>query len=269
MTDDATTLQGAPPAGRRRRRLVPGLVAAVLVATLLPHLAYGIYGFAGDRLIHRWSETRWDSAGLAPEPSATPEAVIQVYAARAYSWKGVFAVHSWIAFKRAGASAFERYEVVGWGVSRGRSAVRRGRHPPDGRWAGHAPDLLLDRRGPGVEALIDRVEEAIRGYPHADVYRTWPGPNSNSFVAAIGRAVPELGLELPPTAIGKDFIPDGGLLARPPSGRGIQLSLWGLAGVTLSPAEGFELNLLGCTFGIDPGDGAFKIPAFGKVAPFG
>src|SRR6266567_1839912 len=36
-------------------------------------------------------------------------------------------------------------------------------------------------------------------------YRIWPGPNSNSFVATILRAVPELAVSLPPNAVGRDF----------------------------------------------------------------
>ena len=44
--------------------------------------------------------------------------------------------------------AFERYEVVGWGVGRGSPAVRRNMRPIDGYWAGDPPRLVLDRRGP-------------------------------------------------------------------------------------------------------------------------
>jgi cytosine/uracil/thiamine/allantoin permease len=39
---------------------------------------------------------------------------------------------------------------------------------------------------------------------HGD-YNAWPGPNSNTFVATILAAVPEIGVTLPATAIGKDF----------------------------------------------------------------
>lgn len=271
--DDERPLSVLPATARRHPtpvilRLVLRLGALVLLVVVTPHLLHAAYAIAGDRMVFRWSETRWDSAGLAPDPVTTPEPVIQVYAARAFGWKGIFAVHSWISFKRAGASAYERYEVVGWQVWRGGSAVRRSRHPPDGHWAGHAPALLLDRRGPGVAGLIDRVVEAIADYPHAAIYRTWPGPNSNTFVAAIARSVPELGLELPPTAVGKDFLSGGVLIGTAPSGQGIQLSLLGLAGFTFAPAEGLEVNILGCTFGIDPGDGALKLPGFGSILLF-
>ena len=99
------------------------------------------------------------------DPASTPEAVIQVYAARTVGWRGAFGVHSWIAVKPEGASHYTRYEVVGWGVARGAPAVRVGRSPPDNFWYGSFPQKLAERRGPGVDAMIARVEEAVRTYP--------------------------------------------------------------------------------------------------------
>jgi hypothetical protein len=190
-----------------------------------------------------------------------------VYAARAWGWKGVFAVHSWIVTKRANAPAFERLEVVGWGVRRGAPAVRRNMREIDGRWAGNEPELLLDRRGPKIEALIDQIDAAIMRYPYPGKYRTWPGPNSNTFIAHIGRAVPELGLELPPTAVGKDYLSNGSLFAPTPSGTGYQVSLLGLVGLAMAREEGLEINLLGLTFGLDPLDFALKLPGIGRLGP--
>src|SRR5262249_34397446 len=139
-----------------------------------------------------WWRARQDSSAQAPDPAATPEAVIQIYAARTVGLKGVFGVHTWIALKRSGAPAYTRYEVVGGGSDRGASALRVNRTGPDNYWFGRRPDLLVDRRGEGVDALIDRVEAAVRDYPYTSTYRTWPGPNSNTFTAYVGRAVPEL-----------------------------------------------------------------------------
>jgi len=238
------------------------LVLLMLLGLLiLPHIvmAARLQGYA------HWSQASWGSSGIAPNPAETTEAVIQVYAARAWAWKGVFAVHSWIVLKPQGASSFDRYEVVGWGVDRGAPAIRKNRHAPDGHWAGNRPDLLLDLRGPEVPALIEKVEQAISGYPYPASYVTWPGPNSNSFIAHLGRVVPELGLELPPTAIGKDFLDQGRILAPTPSGSGYQLSLFGVLGLSLAVEEGLELNLLGLTVGIDPLDLAIKLPGLGKI----
>jgi hypothetical protein len=202
--------------------------------------------------------------GLAPDPAVTQEAVIQIYAARAVRWRGYFGVHTWIAAKREGAAAYTVYEVVGWRLYSGGSAVVVHNRPPDGRWFGAEPDLLRDLRGPGVEKLIDKIEAAVAAYPYAHEYTIWPGPNSNTFVAFIARAVPELALDLPPTAIGKDYLGPH-MVARAASGTGYQFSLFGLLGLTLAKEEGLEVNLLGLTFGIDAMEPALKLPFFGRV----
>src|SRR4051794_11003926 len=212
-----------------------------------------------------WSTARWDSAGLAPDPAAHPEPIIQFYAARTWGWRGIFGVHCWVAFKPRGASAYTRYDVVGWGVGSGASSVRLSQRPPDGYWAGNPPTLLLDRRGEDVDALIVRVQQAVRAYPFADAYTLWPGPNSNTFIAYLARAVPELHLDLPPTAIGKDYLPPGDFAALTPAGSGVQVSLVGLLGLTLGMREGIELNLLGLVVGVDFARPALKLPGIGRI----
>jgi hypothetical protein len=76
--------------------------------------------------------------------------------------------------------------------------------------------------------------------------------------------VPELEVDLPPTAIGKDYL-GGRLTATAPSGGGFQLSLFGLLGLLASGVEGFEFNLLGLSFGIDPFSPALKLPLVGRL----
>ena len=46
-----------------------------------------------------WRTASREPVGLAPDPAATPEAVVQVYSARTISWRGYFGVHTWIAVK--------------------------------------------------------------------------------------------------------------------------------------------------------------------------
>ena len=88
---------------------------------------------------------------------------------------------------------------------------------------------------------------------------------ANTFTAYIAREVPELGLDLPSNAIGKDFLPGGALFAAAPSGSGFQVSLYGLAGVLLAIDEGLELNVLGLNIGIDAAVPALKLPAIGRL----
>ncbi|MBO6561499.1 MAG: DUF3750 domain-containing protein [Nisaea sp.] len=212
-----------------------------------------------------WSQARRDSSGLAPKPEETPEAVVQVYAGRAWSWRGIFGVHTWFAVKPPNASEYTRLEVMGWQLRYGSTAVRVRNGTPDGYWFGSEPELLAEVRGEDAEILIPRILAAAESYPHADEYRIWPGPNSNTFTAHIAREVPELSLDLPPTAIGKDFIPEGGVFAKTPSGTGFQISLLGLAGVMLAVEEGIEVNVLGLTIGVDVTKPALKLPGVGRV----
>lgn len=213
-----------------------------------------------------WRTASREPTGLAPDPATTHEAVVQVYAARALSWRGYFAVHPWIAVKRTGARAFLVYEVNGWRLGRTGTSVLASNRPPDARWYGNRPQLLADRRGAGVDALIDRIEAAVEVYPWKGSYRVWPGPNSNTFIAHVLRAAPELRVDLPPTAIGKDYL---GVLpiAKLPSGTGAQVNVLGLAGVAVGLEEGAEVNLLGLTFGIDPLHLALKLPIIGSIGP--
>ena len=189
---------------------------AVVLAALLFQVGCSAFGRAGAE----WWNLRRDPSGQAPDPASTREPVVQVYAARTVGWRGVLAVHTWIAFKPRGAAEYTRYEVIGWGVDRGAPAVRVNRTGPDNYWFGSRPDLLADRRGDGVDAIIAKVEAAVAAYPYPASYRTWPGPNSNTFIAYVARAVPELRLDLPPTAIGKDYLPGAALVGLEPERHG-------------------------------------------------
>ncbi|MBM3571208.1 MAG: DUF3750 domain-containing protein [Alphaproteobacteria bacterium] len=234
----------------------------LLAVVALPLLASACAVVGQDRT--HWSRARWDSAGIAPDPTSTTEPVVQIYAARTYGWRGIFGVHTWIAYKPEDANGYTRYDVVGWSARRGGQAITMNRGAPDGYWAGSEPKLLRDLRGPEAAAAIAKIEAAIRDYPLPRDYTLWPGPNSNTFTAHIARQVPELRLELPPTAVGKDYIPNG-ILAAAPSGTGYQASLFGLLGVMLAIEEGIEINLLGLTFGIDIVHPAIKLPGIGRI----
>lgn len=212
-----------------------------------------------------WYDARRDATGLAPDPATTPEAVIQVYAARAVSWRGIFAVHTWVAVKPSKAREYTRYEVMGFGVTPSNPAIKVNRTGPDNYWFGAKPALILDRRGPGVDALIAQVKAAVASYPYPNEYTAWPGPNSNTFTAWIARQVPALGLALPSNAIGKDYLPGGAIFARAPSDTGYQFSLLGVFGLLVARNEGIEVNLLGFDLGIGFRSPGLKLPGVGLL----
>ncbi len=205
----------------------------------------------------------WPADALAaPEPRDTAQAVVQVYGARARGVKGWFAVHTWVAVKPSDATAYTVYEVIGWRLRWSDSALVVRARQPDAPWFGSKPELYLEKRGPGVDELIKRIDKAAGDYPYAKEYTLWPGPNSNTFTAWIARHVPELELDLPATAIGKDYL-GGTVFATAPSGSGFQFSLAGLLGITASGVNGLEVNVLGLNFGVGPR--GLKLPLLGRL----
>jgi hypothetical protein len=202
------------------------------------------------------------AAGLAPDPAVTKEAVVQVYGARTMGVKGIFGVHTWVAVKPANSLSWTVYEIIGWRLRWSDSALVIRDRQPDAPWFGSVPELYADKRGEGVDELITRIDKAAREYPYSNTYTLWPGPNSNTFVAWIARAVPELKVDLPATAVGKDYI-GSTFVSTAPSGTGFQFTMAGLFGVVASPVDGFELNLLGLNFGVS-GSGV-KLPMVGRV----
>ena len=237
-----------------------GIVSFVLVVGAVALAA----AMVGRVTAQDWRSASQERVGLAPDPVTTRDAVIQVYAARVVGWRGVFGVHTWIAVKPAAAAEYTVYEIIGWRLRSQDTALVVRHRAPDMRWFGSAPELVAEKRGADVEELIARIDTAARSYPWAGEYTMWPGPNSNTFTAWVLRAVPELEADLPPTAIGKDY--SGRKLVGPaPSGRGFQFSLFGLAAFTASAVEGFEVNLLGLSFGINPFDPSLKLPLVGRV----
>lgn len=212
-----------------------------------------------------WSTASRHSAGIAPDPAEHPEAIVQLYAARAFKWRGIFSVHTWIATKRKNADHYQIIQTLGWRAFRNRSVVDIRDDSPDRHWFNSPPRLVAERRGATAEQAIDRLHSAAKRYPHRDEYGLWPGPNSNSFIAHLLREVPELEMSMPPNAIGKDYLPGGRLIGPSPSGTGFQFSLAGALGLLVARDEGVELNLLGFSMGIDPSGPALLLPGIGRL----
>ena len=216
-----------------------------LALFLLPVLgAAGALAYRGGPT--HWS--RWDRSVTSrlADAAAHPEARVLVMAGRTRGWKGAVAVHSWIVIKRenerAGAATTSPAGAVRCGSTGGR------------RTSGSANMARRSStsRARRPQALIPRIEAAIKEYRYANYgdYRIWPGPNSNTFVATVLRAVPELEATLPPNAIGRDYRPwpYAGLTD---SGTGVEANLWGVLGVKLGWVEGIEFNVLGLVAGLD------------------
>jgi len=171
------------------------LASLLVVACLLPGCSS-----SGD-----WRAASRAPAGIAPDPSVTREAVLQVYGADAWGWRGWFAIHTWIAAKKTGEAHYTVYDVVGWRARRGEPVLRIAEDIPDRYWFGAKPQVLHEVRGAGVDNLIDAVDAAARDYPWKTTYKAFPGPNSNTFTAWVVKRVPALELDLPFSAIGSGY----------------------------------------------------------------
>lgn len=213
------------------------------------------------------SDTKWfgESYGYAPHPADFDGAVIQVYGARTRGLKKALAMHTWVAIKKKGASEYMVAQIFGWRLRRNGTALNYEPRVPDRAWAGNPPLLITDLRDAEAERVIQKVEKAIHGYPWKDVYTVWPGPNSNTFVAWLGLQVPELKLDLPSTAVGKDWRPIAESFGPAASGTGVQFSLYGLLGITAAYEEGVEVNLLGMNVELDLFDLSVELPGIGRL----
>lgn len=211
-----------------------------------------------------WRTANRASAHIAPNPVSHPEAIIQAYSARAFSWRGILAVHTWIAVKPKNATQYVVYQIIGWRVLQGLSPLMVAHDIPDRYWFGQKPHIIFDKRGSAAEALIPKIETAAKTYPDGSRYVLWPGPNSNTFPAYIARHIPELGLTLPATALGKDYLTNLTFLARTPSGTGYQFSLFGIIGISVARAEGLQINILGLVYGMNPFNLSITLPGVGE-----
>ncbi|QSA20462.1 DUF3750 domain-containing protein, partial [Vibrio furnissii] len=94
----------------------------------------------------------------------------------------------------------------GWRVDRGQPALYQYQTAtPDRYWYGARPEKVLSIQGEKAEQLIPKVQDVVALYPWANEYTLFPGPNSNTFPAWVGRQVPELGLKMPFRAIGSGY----------------------------------------------------------------
>ncbi len=212
-----------------------------------------------------WRDASRESIGTAPKPTELKEDIFLIYYARAFSWRGYLAVHPWMAWKLKEESSYTVSEVTSWQRRSTDSTIVIKKDLPDRRWFGSTPSLLVDVRGKRARKIIKQVKELSQDYPFSDKYTLWPGANSNTFVAYMLRNIPELKVELPPHAIGKDYLGADKFFSKTPSGTGYAFSFFGALGLSLGLAEGIEINILGLNFGIDMYPPAIKLPFFGRA----
>lgn len=139
------------------------LLSALVLSIILPILSMAISFTRSDFNVRH-------SANIAPPAAQTQEAILQVYGADAYGWRGIFAVHTWFLIKPANAQVYTTYQVFGWNQGRGRSVLAVKEDVPDRFCFGSTPKLLADLRGKLAQELIPKVEQAVQSYPFPAPY---------------------------------------------------------------------------------------------------
>src|SRR5664279_3507872 len=115
-------LHRMPIARPSRRKLI---MLAIFAVFLMPLVARAALYAAGNGP-RSWRDADWSSTGTLPPAADDKTARVIVFTGTAGPWKGIFAVHSWVVLKPAGAHDWTRYDVVGWG-----NPVRTNGWPPD------------------------------------------------------------------------------------------------------------------------------------------
>lgn len=187
--------------------------------------------------------------------------VVCVSSVRLPSWKpwiSRFAHHSWIDVKQGNRFAWTRIEVWERGGVRMREigedwacAEERWDRPVHGHalWLGEEARVLGER----ILAVAPEV-----GARYEQGYQAWPGPNSNTFVAEVMRAVDGLELELDHNAVGKDYaMPIGLSWMGERTGVALDTPLFGLG---VGVLEGLELHALQLHLGLSLFPPALELP---------
>ena len=241
-------------------RKIKFLLSFIAIVFLLPAVSFAGWWALQDRP-SSWRNADWSASGLLPPATESREAAIYVLAARTGGLKGALSVHTWIVLKPQDGP-YERYDKVGWG-----SPVRRDSYPPDGLWYSNRPYVVKAVYSSEAEHLIPKVRAAIASYPYSrrGDYAIWPGPNSNSFVSHVANEVPELGVLMPPNAIGRDFRAGWFVFEHDADWTDFRMSLGGYAGLGFGLDLGLEFNFLGLVAGIDILHPAIKLPGFGRI----
>ena len=230
---------------------------------ILPLGAHALWWSLRDDVAPNYRQADWSSAHLLPEPAAAPQAIVAIYAARVGRWRGIFAHHTWVVVKAAGAAHYTRYDKVGWGLP-----VRTNGWAPDGRWFGNAPRPIVLIEG-------DEAQTADPADPGRRRKLSLPGLGRLSGVAG-----PELQyLRRPRDALragaqrrrcrrprsARTGSPCGDIVGLTPSRTGVQVSLGGYAGLSVGWVEGIEVDFLGLVAGIDLRRPALKLPGWGRI----
>lgn len=191
---------------------------------------------------------------LAPSPGARV-LVKTAHLPSGEPWYARWADHTWFDVRSDGG--WWRVEVLGpWSGVR-KQEISGADAFSDDRW-GREAHVLADIGGPDAERIAAEILAKAEGYPFADGYEAWPGPNSNTFAVWLSREVEGLAFDPYATAVGRShrgWIGAG----RNPAGDGVEITT-PLVGVEAGVLHGVDVNFLAWTVGVGIWPPAIRLP---------
>ncbi|MFN3241998.1 MAG: DUF3750 domain-containing protein [Planctomycetota bacterium] len=173
-------------------------------------------------------------------------------------WYSQFAEHGW--YDVYDGSSWIRIEILGRSTGVRMREIDAEQARSDERFDGREVHVLATYTGEAARAMVPVMIDKAPGFPHANGYEPWPGPNSNTFVEWLSHQVPGLWVEQYGTAVGKDYPINGWVRAGVSTTRtGLELET-PYVGVQVGLQEGVELHLVGLTLGIDLWPPQVKLP---------
>ena len=170
-------------------------------------------------------------------------------------WYARWADHTWFDVRSDGG--WWRVEVLGpWSGVR-KQEISGADAFSDDRW-GREAHVLADIGEPDAARIAAEVLAKAEGYPFADGYEAWPGPNSNTFAVWLSREVE--GLEFDPysTAVGRGH--RGWIGAGwNPAGDGVEITT-PLLGLEAGLLHGVDVQILAWTVGVGIWPPAIRLP---------
>lgn len=230
------------------------------------------------------------SACVGPSPTRLAESEDYLVAVKtlrlpeSMAWYTRFAEHTWIDVKNGNEQSWTRIEVSGAYSGVEVDCITAEEAREDDRWS-RPVSLLETLSGERAKRAIPRLLElaeaepdfarlemtstgddswsVVRHSPQDRDYEAWPGPNSNTFIAALVDSTPELNVEFHHNAVGKDY-PRGFRAGITSSGYGLEADA-GYLGLGLGIRQGVELHFVQLTLGVSLWPPALKIPFLPRI----
>jgi len=170
-----------------------------------------------------------------------------------------FATHSYIDCRKDIDSPWYRVEVATPKSGVVMTKLKDGEVHKKERW-GERVRILSQSDGAKHPNIFRDIRFFARNYDDS-VYRSYPGPNSNTFVEKLARKVDGVNVILDHNAIGKEV---GFHLGKTNGGTGLEVQT-PVAGIALGVKEGVEVSVLGLSAGINLWPPAVRIPFLPKI----